>query len=340
MNTSSSTLAVREDVAAGIDVGGTKIDALFRNTNGATIWDCRYDTGEFGSVDDALERILHDAGVAPARCALALAGPLRADGSVKLTNQPEWEAFWPNRAARRWGGRYKNVNDLAGAIAGLPFVDPARQFLLKPGVADPDGQRLMVTVSTGLNHALLSNGSIVSAESGHTTWQGANILEDQFKYFVKDQLKIGMVSAERAVSGGQGFHYLYEFFQTLGCMPSLELMRKVAKLRRLKKGIGPAITGGALAGDVLCVMIMEMYGSILGQYFRNIGVGNDATGGIFVIGSVMGVEVARYVVERTSFLKHFIEKGEVHEDRARQMPIYVVTDPVAAEGALQTALAM
>lgn len=333
---------IDQNLAAGYDVGGTKVDVRVRDkVTGDIVFEQRYQSCDFESLDELLDQSLRDLGTRPAYIAMAIAGPRRSNGDVQMTNQRDWPLFEVAKTAERLGITIETANDMVGTAAGLAALVIEEQQLLKTGVADSDGPKLVIAVSTGVGDALLlSDGTPVAAEGGHATWQPMTDLEYRYLLFLRAKYATDTVTVEVAVSGVSGFDNLYDFLVgEMNYIPSLVVREQVEECRQLGEGIGRVITKYAVNGyDPFCRDLMEVLGSILGQHTRNRAVGTLPTGGIFFVGSVMQAAVADYVVSHTPFLKRFVAEGAQHAEMMRAIPVYVVTDSaVAVKGALELA---
>jgi glucokinase len=351
------TTPVDQDLVAAYDVGGTKVDVLVFDTHANQImFEKRYVSGDFPSLEELLVQSFRDVGARPATIQLAMAGPRRRNGDIKMTNQPTWPVFKVDETAKRLGIKIRTVNDMVATAAGLSTLIFDKQQVIEFGAPDPNGPKLVIAVSTGVGAALLlPDGTVVPSEGGHATWQPMTPLEERYLKFLRNRTGTDTITVEVAASGSRGFENLYDFLAKEGrrpfklfsrrYMPGWSLSREVRRSRRAHQDIGRIITHGAMAGSLFCRQAMELLGSILGQHTRNLAVVGMSTGGIFFTGGVMQDDgVAAYLVRRTSFLRRMIGKGD-RQPRAAEhwrdlqvMPVCVVTDNgVAVKGALELA---
>lgn len=334
---------VDQNLAAGYDVGGTKVDVRVRDkATGGTVFEQRYESCDFPSLDALLDKSLLDLGARPARIVMAVAGPRRSNGDVQMTNQRDWPLFEIAKTAKRLEIVIETVNDMVGTAARQAALVIGEQQLIKTGTADSAGPKLVIGVATGVGDALLlPDGTPVAAEGGHATWQPMTSLEYQYLQFLRAKYGTDTITVEVAASGLQGFENLYDFLTgEMYYVVSLVVCEQVEECRQLGEGIGRVITKYAVNKyDPFCRHLMEVLGSILGQHTRNRAVGTLPTGGVFFVGSVMQADgVADYLVNHTAFLERFIAKGAQHSDMMEAIPLYVVTDREAAvKGALELA---
>src|SRR5687768_17023858 len=94
--------AIDQNLAAGYDVGGTKADVRVRDkATGDLVFEQRYPSCDFLSLDALLDQSLRDMGTRPAHITMAIAGPRRSNGDVQMTNQRDWPLFEVAKTAER-----------------------------------------------------------------------------------------------------------------------------------------------------------------------------------------------------------------------------------------------
>jgi glucokinase len=321
---SSSSAAVR--VAFGLDAGGTQLSlATSLNDDIISL------PSDFGSMQDAVRWIVKQFGL-PDRLLIGGAGAPDAHGNIKLTNRG-WPVFNPAEFGEEIGCEIIVVNDMVIKAAALLAVDVEK---LREG--DGSGTKTVVTVSTGVGNAQLDpDGTIDSSEGGHTSWQPSNELEDDvlraLRRLYPDQRNF---SVEDLIAGSQ-FLKLYDALNMCGYTLSPPDQEYIERCRDQGIGIGPFITDGALRGEPFCVIFVNIVGSLLGQYLRNIALFALADGGLYLTGGVMQPDVVRYLFSRTPLMTAFFG-GSKHNERLADIAMYLVVDQHAgAKGALRLA---
>ena len=337
-------LTVNQNLVAGCYVGDDEVHVRVSDTvTNTRVFEQHYQSGDFRSLDMLLDRSLLEAGYIPRRIVMAIAGPRQANGNVRMTHQHEWPLFELGKTATRLGVVVETVDDTLATAAGLTVLIPEEQKLLKKGKTDPNGMRLVITLSADLGDAiLLPNGTSVATKGGRATWQPMTTLEDRYLKSLRIKYGTTTVTVEEAIGGAQGFRNLYTFLEREAhrlpnyfkklYWPDVMLTRHIESAMLRGKNLGRIIAGGALAGDPFCRNAMDIFGSILGQYVRNRTLDTMSGGGVYFAGSIIQAEgVADYIVAHTPFLKQLVANGA---DAMKAVLIYVVTDSeIAINGA-------
>jgi len=165
--------AEREQVFAGLDIGGTKIGVAIGHSDGTVVASDRLEThpdlDPGALLDQALAKIrsLADArGVLPIALGMACPGPLSyAEGMLlEVPNMPRWQRF-PIRSyvSERFDGPVAMMNDANASMLAEQLFGAAR---------DVD-HAICLTMSTGMGAGLLLGGRIhegpgaLAGEIGH-----------------------------------------------------------------------------------------------------------------------------------------------------------------------------
>jgi glucokinase len=134
---------VKEDLIAGIDVGGTKIHIA--DTLSTTVR--RYNTSDYGSMEGVLDEYFQAMGARPAKVFVGVAGPRDDDtGVMKLTNA-DWPAFNPKVATANYGIVFATAMDMVTTAAGVLQETGVDLLPLKPGTPTRTGTKMIVTPS-------------------------------------------------------------------------------------------------------------------------------------------------------------------------------------------------
>lgn len=304
----------------GVDAGGTLIRGL------TELGETTVESANFDSFEKALREIFRRLGT-PQTVVIGAAGVVNAKGNVSFTNRPEWPEFIPSKIEEELGCKIHVVNDMGIKVAGLAN---ATVQTLRDGVPVMGGPTAAVTVSSGVGSAVAD-----SSESGHSTWQPTNELEDAvLRELRKSHPGQQFFSVEELI-GGNHFLTLYDTLRACGY--ELEHVGDQAYIegcRRDDIGIGPFMSSGAIHGDEFCERFMKIVGSLLGQYLHNLAVSFLPTGGIYLTGGVMQPEVVQYLINRTSLLE-MMTGGSTHNGLIGNIPIYLIEDDLlGVKGAL------
>lgn len=316
----------------GIDAGGTQFSAL---SNLFPDEPLRFDSRERTSLETSVMHTIGNFGSAET-IVIGAAGPVDSTGCVKLTNCPHYPVFDPNKLGTELGSKIVVVNDMVIKAAGI--VNAQVEQVVE-GHTDPTGPAVIITVSTGVGIAVrLPDGRILSSEGGHPTWQPANMTEFMVLEAIRQKLGSRYVSTEQLI-GGKHLRNLYDALLQSGFMPETDVRRAAESCRLAGKDIGPVITANALEGESFCVLLMDIMGSVLGQFLRNLGVTFMPTGGVYLTGGVMQPEVVQYLFNERAPLFAAYLGGTEHNSWLQNIPINLVTDKdLGVKGALQLAM--
>lgn len=309
-------------VLAG-DIGGTKT-ALAIVEIGARdlslVESRNYPSGQFGSLEDILERFLAGVRRLPRVAAFGVAGPVRA-GRAKVTKLP-W-TIDERRLSRVTGiPRVRIFNDFVAAALGIPYLKPRQTHLLSTGEAEPGGPIALIGAGTGLGQAaLLSVGGRYEAfpsEGGHADFGPRNPTEDRLVRFLRR--RFGRVSADRLLSGG-GLTHLYDFLKHDG------FSRESASVERAFESEDRAavISRFALARrDPLCEEALRLFVSLYGSEAGNLALRYRATGGLYLAGGIAAKILP--ALRGQEFLASFWTKPPM-EALLAKIPLRIVTEP-------------
>jgi glucokinase len=249
---------------------------------------------------------------------LGLPGPIHAGRVFPLTNLP-WEVDREKVHRAVGTDRVALINDVEASAAGISELQPDELICLHPGQADPAGNRVVISVGTGLGvSALTPTGHTFATEAGHATFSPRR--DPDFDLYAQLQQEYGHVSWERVASGSalSRIHALL----ALAPYPYLE---------------GPEIVKRYDA-DPVCEQTVETFRRYVGTAAGDIALTLMATGGIY-----LGGGVAANVLDKDNagqFLEAFQDKGRMRP-LLEKIPVYVVNESdLALRGAARTALAL
>ncbi|MEY4589279.1 MAG: glucokinase [Pseudomonadota bacterium] len=261
------------------DIGGT--NARFALVNGRTNDQFTFSdihilpTCDYPSFSDALRAyIARLPGLKPKAFCAAIAGPVVGD-AVQLTNV-NW-AFSCKAVAEEFGlARFIAMNDFAAVAAAAGDIHPEHLINIKPGRADPHGNKAVFGPGTGLGVAgvVNSNGKWLPlpSEGGHVNLAPSDAFEaDIIKAAMATH---GHVSAEVFISG-PGLVHLYQ---------AIAVVQGVTA-----NAFKPSdITQHALAGtDELCLLTLNTFCSFIGSFAGNLALTYGATGGVYMAGGIL-----------------------------------------------------
>jgi glucokinase len=198
------------------------------------------------------------------------------------------------------------------------FIRPATDFVcLHEGKSDPRGNRVVISLGTGLGVAgLTPSGRAFATEAGHATFSPRT--EFDLELLRGLSREYGHVSWERVASGP--------------ALPRIYSSLASAESPRLDS---PAITARA-ASDPLCGEALATFCRYVGTAAGNIALTMMATGGIFFCGGVAPKVID--VVGAGPILQALTDKGRMRP-LLEKVPVYLVRDDdLALWGAAYTAM--
>lgn len=335
-------LPIRENLLAGIDVGGTKIHIA--NTLNTTIR--RYTTSDYESMDDVLDEYFQTLAARPAKVFVGVAGPRDDDtGEMVLTNAG-WPNFNPQEATLKYGVEFATSLDMVTITAGVLQETGLNLLFLKPGTATRTGTKMVVTLSTGVGTAAAvwddhsKKYVFIDGLGGHTGFQPKTEEEHQYlRYLLKQNPH---ASAERALSGKYGIDNLIN--HSLENKKAHRLTTAVERARAENRPVGAVLLEIANQGKGLdqeiAQSILQKMGAMLGSALRDWTLTYHATGGVYLTGSV-ALALGEYFAQNTEMNDRFVFKGPEDDIWLEKVPISLVTDPyIAVAGALSLAKEM
>ncbi len=270
---------------------------------------------------EAIGLALHWHGVRPPRSAF-IAVATRVDGpAVRLTNAP-WTIDAAEIGSRFGLSRVVLVNDYVPVAASLAALRHGHRDLtrLGPDLPGDRGAMLVLGPGTGLGAAaLLPFGErfvIQSTEAAHVDFGPSD--ERETALWSKIERVGGRITAETLLSG-----------------PGLLRLYRACALITGRVAVcatPEAVTSAGIAGtDDLAVDAVRLFARLLGRFAGDLALVFGTTGGVFVGGGIAPrlVDVLKAGHFRTGF-----EDKAPYADLMRQMPAWVIMQPVPAFGGL------
>ncbi len=335
----------RSDFFAGIDVGGTKVHIL--DTLSTKLH--HFLTTDYSDLYGILDAYFERMDARPTNIVIDMAGPRdEQTGEMRMTNCP-WPKFNPNQAAKKYPGTtFATTNDMVAVAAGMLAATSLDLKQLKPGKAAPTGNKVVMTISTGVNSCTAAWDEItkrhvfIQAESGHTSFGPRNNIERRFfEHLTKNYPH---PSVELALSGKHGVEGWVDV--ALGELDAPELAAAVEHARNNDQPVGVVLlefaTHGKGRSQAAAQIILGHMGSLVGHILADKALAYKASGGIYLTGSV-SMGLSEYWAEETDLIKSFVRIGTKEhapwlEELLSNIPIYLITNPdIAASGALALA---
>jgi len=303
------------------DIGGThsRFAVLF---DGEIIHHAQFDNQDQASLAHVLRKYLQTlpADRLPQNMLLAVAGPVKPDQSVHLTNLG-WDISAAQLGEEIGLARVHLVNDFTALAMSMPYLQPEALTQIgdgaphrwrahgDPGAGDGPGVSGLIPKQNGW--------AAIVGEGGHVTLPAMNACEAQ----ILEGLRRGgkHVSAERVISG-PGLRLLYEYMaheagQTRKAPPSEQ------------------ITNLAIQGeDPIAVEALGHFFRFLGTVAGDLALTLGAQGGVYLAGGILP-QIAE-PLRQSDFRARFIDKGR-YDAYLKVIPTYVILDKLAAFRGLQ-----
>ncbi len=319
----------------GFDIGGTKTNVLSSLDVGIK----RYDTADFGSPYDAIDRYLSEVETPPVAICIGIAAVRNSrDGSVRLVKR-NWQLFKPDEASAHYGARFVTANDMITTAVGMFEGDIEAEEQLKAGTPTESDPTLVYAWSTGIGAALVvpgeSNAYLPSA-TGHAGLAPQHESEIDYLRFVSKR-HLGKLSIEFAVAGQFGIDNLVDFYLEKDTDSMVELYTLIAQGRAANISTGQMLVDVAREGDgtarIMAQKILNQLGGLMGYTLRN-QVLAVQVGTIKMTGSV-ALSLMPYLAQHTLFVERFVDEDARCAYIPDAVSIELVKDPhVAVEGSL------
>lgn len=295
---------------AMIDAGGNAVRVRFERV---------YSTASYPRFEPALDAFLRDAratlgaGIAVARAAVAVAGPVQST-EARLTQLPSWRID-KHAIESALGAETRLMNDFEALAFGVAGASAEDSIVLQPGVSDPEGTVAVVGAGTGLGvAALIRDGRgrrPLATEAGHVGFAPQN--EIQFALWRHLHSRHGRVSAERVVSG-PGLAAIYDFLRSRSARTVAEPI-----------GDPAAISSRALSEpSSLAARALDQFVACYGNFAGDMALAFLARGGVYIGGGIAAKLARRF--EAADFLAAFTAKGR-HSGLAASIPVFLIVNP-------------
>jgi glucokinase len=288
------------------DIGGTNSRLAIYKRHGGQIemvGQQTFPSGEYSCVDEIVEEFLEARSIHCDAVCLGLPGPIGRDGVVQLTNLP-WQVDRERLRESLHVEWVELINDVEASAIGV-HERPVDEFVcLRGGRPDPNGNRAVISLGTGLGVAGLSSvGRAFATEAGHATFAPRNDFDlEMLRALGRD---FDHVSWER-VASGQGIPRIYSMLAPQGSH-ALDASEIVARAD----------------SDAECRRTLDVFCSYVGAVAGNITLTMMATGGVYFCGGV--APKVMDAVGGDSILESMVDKGRMRPLLER-MPVYLVRD--------------
>ncbi|HEU0224967.1 MAG TPA: ROK family protein [Steroidobacteraceae bacterium] len=255
----------------------------------------------------ALSRYLESAGM-PALTGAAFcgAGPVLADGSIRLTNSDA--VLEPAELAAAAGvPRALLVNDFEAVAQAIPRLPAAAFAPCGAGIAVPGAPRVVLGPGTGLGIAVCAPSpegwNVIPGEGGHADL--APVDHEELEAWQRLRERHGRVSLETVLSG-PGLERLYAAVGPGGTLKA------------------PEIADAAWRGDEAATQVVRLFTRWLGRAAGNLALTAGARGGVYLAGGIIPTWGSRF--DAAAFREAFEDKAP-RSEWLRGIPGFVVQHP-------------
>jgi glucokinase len=302
------------------DIGGTNARfALIVSADGQAIDLEPIRTADFENIDVAIrDAILPKCPAAPKTAILAIAGPISGD-EIELTNCP-W-VVRPKVMMPMLGlTEIVIINDFEAQALAVASLGPEHLAQIGGGAVEQGASRVVLGPGTGLGVAGLINISgiwyPVPGEGGHVD-MGPRTPRDYQIYPHIEELE-GRVSGEQILCG-RGLVNLY---------------RAVCKADGVNATLTQPqeVTAAAYDGtDARAAETLDLFATYLGRLAGDLALVFMARGGVYLSGGIAQKIVS---VLKQGSLRAAFENKAPHSQFMREIPVFVITHPLAAVAGL------
>jgi glucokinase len=305
------------------DVGGTKtLLGLFEPRAGRPhpIAVHTYATSDFPSFTSILDAFARDMGrVAPLSAAtLGVAGPV-VSGAARLTNV-HWDISLEQIVRHLGTPRVVLLNDLEAMATGIEALTTDELVVLQEGIAEPNGNGVVMAAGTGLGQAYLhrvqGRFKPLPSEGGHADFPARSDREFELVRMLRD--RYGRAEVEHVISG-PGLVNLYRFTHSGGTCPVIEDADAADTPARVSEA-------GLSGRCQFCADALRMFVTAYGAEAGNLALRGVATAGVFIGGGIAPKILP--ALQSGSFMEAFVAKAPMAALLAR-VPVRVILNPDA-----------
>ncbi|MEC5323816.1 glucokinase [Aurantimonas sp. A3-2-R12] len=278
-------------------------------------------TADFETVDDAIQAtVLDKTSVQPKSAVLAVAGPIDGD-EIDLTNSP-----WVIRPQQMLSGlgieEVIVVNDFEAQALAISSLGEQSRTQIGGGEVHEGASRVVVGPGTGLGVAGLVRARNmwipVAGEGGHIDL-GPRTERDLAIWPHLETIE-GRVSGEQVLCG-RGLVNLYRSIAAAdGAEPVHTTPAEITEAAVNQK-------------DPLSIEAVDLFATYLGRVAGDLALIFMARGGVFIAGGIFQRIIP---ILKSEQLRAAFEDKAPHSALMREIPLFVVTEPLAALAGLAT----
>jgi glucokinase len=298
------------------DIGGTNARfSIVRDANSEATEPQIVQTANFATIDEAIQAaVLDRSSIQPNSTVLAVAGPVDGD-EIRLTNCP-WVVKPRQMFANLALSEVVVLNDFEAQALAVVALGEEHMERIGGGTPEPNAGRVVLGPGTGLGVAglihALDRWIPVPGEGGHMDI-GPRTPRD-FEVFPHIEKLEGRISGEQILCG-RGLVNVYRAVAKADAKPA--------------PFTTPAeVTAAALAkSDPVAEEALALFVTCLGRTAGDLALVFMSRGGVFLTGGIAQKIVP--ALKAGNFRAAFEDKAP-HSALMREMPVYVITHPLAA----------
>lgn len=302
------------------DIGGTNARfAILRDAYAEPNEFPIVQTANFATIDEAIQTtILDKTSIQPRSAVLAVAGPVEGD-EIELTNC-DW-VVRPRHMIETLGlDEVLVVNDFEAQALAVVALGPEHLEQIGGGEPEHGHGRVVLGPGTGLGVAgLVHSRGIwipVPGEGGHVDMGPRS--ERDFEVFPHIERIDGRISGEQILCG-RGLVNLYNAVTRAdGISPRFTTPQEIT-------------TAALEKSDASAQSAVDIFVTCLGRLAGDLALIFMSKGGVYLTGGI-----AQKIVPalKNGLFRAAFEDKAPHSDLVRQMPVYVITHPLAARAGL------
>ena len=310
------------EVLAG-DIGGTKTSLAIFEVNGTkleSLAEERYPSGEYGSLDEIVEKFIKDHDHTPVWGSFGIAGPVR-NGIARTMNLP-WVVDAQKMADEIGFKKVWLLNDLEANAWGISVLEEKDFVVLNEGKPDPDGNASIISAGTGLGQAgLYWNGEQLrpfASEGGHSDFSPNSDQEIALLQFLKKRYAPDShVSWERVVSG-MGIGNIYDFLCEYRGVQTLDWLAEEIETGDKAAAISKAADDSRCP---ICAETLKLFVHLYGAEAGNQALKVMAASGVYIGGGIAPKNIEQF--QNSTFMDSFCAKGRM-EQIMRDIPVRII----------------
>ena len=319
------------------DLGGTKVLlGIYEKKNNEPpklLKKQKYKSSDWDSFYDILDNFLNNQLVdsnSLVAC-FAIAGAIK-NNSAQITNL-SWNISSAFLKRKYNFLKVELINDFAVQIYGIPNLNETQFKIIHDNKSNLSTKEkdfhTIVGVGTGLgiSRGIISNKviTVLPSEGGHVEFPSRSKEEWEFKEWLRRELKIKRVSAERVLSG-EALYYIAKWKLEQYKMHNHSLnkiLEQASQNSESKRNIPSVICEAANLNDELINQVVKFWLNAYASYLGDVALHELCYGGLWISGGTAPKHLQYFLSD--TFLKHFFNKGRLN-NIVKTIPLRIIID--------------